>query len=374
MPRFTRMLADGMTERGHQVSVWSPQPQYFKSAPAPLKKWFGYIDQYIKFPREVSRKIKTAPADTLFILTDHALGPWLPLIANRPNVVHCHDFLAQQSALDLIPQNPTSFTGKIYQDYIRKGYSKAKNFISVSKKTELDLFQFIDRNTINSFVVYNGLNQSFQPNNIIEARVAFSKETNLDLSKGYILHVGGNQWYKNRAGIVAVYNAWRNQFKKSLPLILVGDLPDAVLQTSISESAFKSSIYSFHKISDELISDVYSGSSVFLFPSLAEGFGWPIAEAMACGCPVITTDEAPMTEVAGDAGILIPVMPGDEKTKKTWADNVAQVVEKVVSQSAAEREEMAKEGIINAARFNSEHALDKIESIYQKILLDFKSY
>ncbi|WP_262884992.1 glycosyltransferase [Mucilaginibacter arboris] len=374
MPRFAKMLANGMEKRRHQVEIWSPKP-YFFNLPFPnvFKKWFGYIDQYLIFPIQTRKKLKALEPDILFVLTDHALGPWVPLVAKRSHVIHCHDFLAQHSALGLIPENPTSWTGKQYQAYIRRGYSKGKNFISVSKKTQKDLHSFIKPALIESSVVYNGLNQSFDKKDIVIARKEFSDQTGLNLENGYLLHIGGNQWYKNRSGVVAVYDAWRNISKTSLPLILIGEKPDEKLTEKISQSKYKSEIYSFNKIQDNLISAAYSGASVFLFPSLAEGFGWPIAEAMACGCPVITTDEAPMTEVAGEEGFLIPKQPQDVIEVQAWAQNAAKTVEKIILLSPEERIGIVQSGLENAKRFDADLALDKIEHIYQSILQKHKN-
>ncbi|RYY06240.1 MAG: glycosyltransferase family 1 protein, partial [Sphingobacteriaceae bacterium] len=120
MPRFAKMLADGMKKREHQVKIWSPEPRFYNlPLPKSLKKWLGYVDQYLVFPAQTRKLLRATSDDTLFILTDQALGPWMPLIANRAHVIHCHDFLAQQSALNLIPENRTSWTGKQYQAYIR---------------------------------------------------------------------------------------------------------------------------------------------------------------------------------------------------------------------------------------------------------------
>ncbi len=369
MPRFAKMLVVGMAKRGHQVEIWSPKPAFFNLPfPKAFKKWLGYLDQYLLFPLKTRTKLKASNPNTLFVLTDHALGPWLPLVANRPHVVHCHDFLAQQSALDLIPQNPTSFTGKKYQAYIRHGYSQAKNFISVSKKTQADLHQFVNPSNINSTVVYNGLNQTFEAIEPAIARKELSAKTGLDLSNGYLLHIGGNQWYKNRTGVIEIYDAWRSISNLTLPLLLIGELPDEKLLERIEQSAYKSSIYYFNNIEDQLISAAYSGASIFLFPSLAEGFGWPIAEAMACGCPVITTNEAPMTEVAGDAGFLISKQPQNSSNIKTWAQEAAKTVEKTVNLDFAERAKVVAAGIENARRFNTDLALNQIEKIYQNIL------
>lgn len=369
MPRFAKMLAEGMTKRGHQVEIWSPEPRFYNlPLPKVFKKWLGYLDQYIVFPAQVRKRLKTTSQNTLFVLTDHALGPWLPLVADRPHVVHCHDFLAQQSALGLIPENPTSWTGKQYQAYIRNGYSQGKNFISVSNKTQHDLHKFIDPSVIESDVVYNGLNQSFEAKNPATARSYIGHKIGLDLNQGYLLHIGGNQWYKNRLGVIEIYDAWRDQQKTTAPLLLIGESPDVVLNERINQSKYKSEIHSFNNVEDNLISNIYSGAIVFLFPSLAEGFGWPIAEAMACGCPVITTDEAPMTEVAGNAAFLIPKQPSNKLEVKAWAANAAKIVENISSFSSEKRKNVTDISIENSKRFNVDHALDQIENIYKNIL------
>jgi glycosyltransferase involved in cell wall biosynthesis len=75
----------------------------------------------------------------------------------------------------------------------------------------------------------------------------------------------------------------------SIPLLLIGESPDMKLLEAYSKSPFKSDIHILTGIEDKWVQRAYAGAIVFLFPSYAEGFGWPIAEAMASGCPVITT-------------------------------------------------------------------------------------
>src|SRR5688572_27791450 len=71
MPRFSGMLFQGMEKRGHKATIWSPKPRFFNlSVSKSLKKWLGYIDQYIVFPLEVRRRLKSCPANTLFVFTD----------------------------------------------------------------------------------------------------------------------------------------------------------------------------------------------------------------------------------------------------------------------------------------------------------------
>ena len=367
MPRFAKMLVDGMEERGHQVEVWSPEAKIFNLPVLKnFKKWMGYIDQYVLFPAQVKKKLKSTSKLTLFVFTDHALGPWVPLVANRKHVIHCHDFLAQRSANDEIAENHTSYSGKKYQSYIRQGYQKGKNFISVSQKTKEDLHRFIKAKPLLSEVVYNGLNPSFKPLNVTECRSAIGNDIGADVNNGYILHIGGNQWYKNRIGVIEIYDAWRNTNNTNIPLIMLGATPNVKLKERYNLSPYKDDIYLLTGKDDVFVQQAYSGASVFLFPSLAEGFGWPIAEAMACGVPVITTNEAPMTEVGGEAAFYIPRKQPDTDGKE-WANTSAKTLQKVLSLTTADREIAIVAGLKNCKRFNLNEALNRIESIYQEL-------
>lgn len=369
MPRYTRMLAEGMRERGHSVTLWSPQPRFFSfPVPVPIKKWMGYVDQFLIFPTEVHTLLKACPADTLFVFIDQALGPWVPLVNGRPHVIHCHDFLAQRAALGLIPENVTGWTGRRYQSMIRRGYSRGKHFISVSEKTREDLHHFLKTTPANSEVVYNGLQHTFKPCGQAYARATLENRLKLTLSKGYLLHVGGNQWYKNRTGVLEIYNAWRSEKKGNLPLLMIGNPPSKTLLQTHQQSPYKESIHLLSTLEDADVQFAYAGASLFLFPSLAEGFGWPIIEAMACGCPVITTNEAPMTTVAGHAAFLLPRRPYAAKAAANWAKQGAELVQEVLNFTDAARTAAIEAGFLNARRFDAKQALDRIEKIYQGIL------
>ena len=369
MPRYTKMLVEGMKERGHAAEVLAPRPlfckiRWFKK----LQKWLGYIDQYIVFPAEVRAKLNNYSRDTLFVFTDHALGPWVPMVADRFHVIHCHDFLAQLSAIGEIRENHTGWTGRWYQAYIRSGFVKGKNFISVSENTQKDLHRFHPLSKYSSHVVHNGLTHVFKPLDKQTARSLFSHKVRLPLAEGYLLHIGGNQWYKNREGVIEIYDIWRSAYLLRLPLIMIGENPSYGLKERYEQSPFKSNIHFLAGIDDEFIRSAYAGASVLLFPSFAEGFGWPIVEAMACGCPVVTTNEAPMIEVAGRAAIFIQRRPVEPAEVKSWARKSAKLIQETLEMSTAEREAVIKAGLENAKRFDKEEAINKIEKIYISIL------
>jgi glycosyltransferase involved in cell wall biosynthesis len=369
MQRYTSMLSEGMKKKGYNVKIWYPKPRLSKiPSPAFVKKWLGYADQYILFRFDVIWRMKKCYDGTLFVFTDHALGPWVPWIGKRPQVIHCHDFLAQRSALGNIIENPTKWFGRQYQAFIRRGYRHGKNYISVSKKTKEDLHYFLLKSPQVSEVVYNGLNQSFSNTEPNVARSLLAKQIQVNLQEGYILHIGGNQWYKNRVGVIKIYNEFKRSTGSELPLLLIGKSPSPELEHVYQNSAFKSDIYFLTHIGDELLKIAYAGASVFLFPSLDEGFGWPIAEAMASGCPVITTNTAPMTEVGGNAALYIPRMPADKNLIEQWAQEAGNLVNKVIRYTIGERAEIVKSGLVNSERFNTDVALTQIENIYKQCL------
>lgn len=369
MPRYTQWLADGMAARGHRVRIWAPQPG-FHALPVPerLKKWMGYLDQFAMFPRWARRQMAALPADTLYVFSDHSLGPWVPLVAARPHVIHCHDLLAQHSALGRVPLNRPGWSGRLYQRYIRRGFAQGRRFIAISKRTEQDLRGFVGpAPTIE--VVYNGVNPQFVPAKDVTAqRAALGRRLGIDLSRGFLLHVGVNVWYKNRAGVLAMVDRWRRSTPEGLPLLMVGPPPPDALASQRLAMHAPNEVHFLSKVDDDVLIGLYGTATAFLFPSIAEGFGWPIAEAMASGCPVITTDAAPMNEVGGSAAFYVPPADAKAPADAAWAVAAAGVIAKVLALSPLERLVAVDRGLSQVRRFDSEGALDRIEAIYRQTL------
>jgi glycosyltransferase involved in cell wall biosynthesis len=368
MEYFTEMLASGMKDRGHNVDIWIPKQILSRlTSRSTFRKWLGYFDQYIIFPMVARQYISRKGTNTLYVFTDLALGPWVPLVASKAHVIHCHDFLALQSATGAIKENKTSWTGKVYQSFIRKGYQKGKNFISVSEETNTNLSNYLGKSVTSQKVVYNGLKRAFKFVDPQTSRRYIQQATGIPTSNGYIVHVGGNQWYKNRLGVVEIYNAFRETCSDRIPLLLVGEMPSEDLFTVIRKAPFAADIYILPEKDDQFIQHAYSGASVLLYPSLAEGFGWPIAEAMACGTLVITTNQAPMTEVGGAAAFYIERKPTNADHKIAWARDCAMMLKQILSLNPAARQEAIQVSRANAERFNLNNCLDEIESVYMNL-------
>lgn len=368
MPRFAKMLEQSYSARGHEVAIWSPEAICHRWFPiGTIGKWLGYVDQYLLFPFWVRHALRQTGDETLFVFCDQALGPWVPLVAHRHHVIHCHDFLALQSALGLHPQNPVKLTGRIYQRYIRRGFQRGRNFISVSHHTRTELTQYLLHAPMLSEAVHNGLNFKFAQMARDEAAQHLSNLPTIVPDTGMLVHVGSNAWYKNRKGVMRIYAAYCRQCEDPLPLWMVGDAPSPALRELATQVGARGKVYFLSGLSNVQVQAVYSLAKALIFPSLAEGFGWPIAEAMACGCAVLTTGAAPMTEVGGDAVSYIPVMP-DSKRVAEWADDSATVLRKMLNASESDQARRRQAGFEQVRQFDAERAISSYEQIYRRVL------
>jgi glycosyltransferase involved in cell wall biosynthesis len=304
------------------------------------------------------------------VFCDQALGPWMPLVRNRPHVVHAHDLLALRSSLGEFPENRTALSGRIYQRYIRRGFQTARHFISISSKTRDDLHRCGQIRPSTSEVVYNGLNYPYGPMPREDARRALVAAGLPDSPGGILLHVGGGQWYKNLAGTIALYASYAAQAPDPLPLWCISPPPDSKVREALARVPPRGRVSFYQGLSEATLQAAYSNAAALLFPSLAEGFGWPIIEAQACGCPVVTTDEPPMSEVGGGNATYLPrLKSGDDVAK--WASQGAAVLLGLLGRTDAQRQESMKLGCAWAQRFTAESAIDTYLSIYERVLATY---
>lgn len=373
MPRFAHMLKDGFQSRGHRAQIWSPQAVFHQLVPeGRLSKWAGYVDQYLLFPLWVMWKSSQQPKDTLFVFTDQALGPWVPRVKRKPHVVHVHDLLALRSALGLVPENRTGWSGRLYQRYIRHGFQQARHFISISYKTRDDLERYGQPTPITSQVVYNGLNFPYAPLPDQDARLILVQAGLPIADKGMLLHVSGNQWYKNVTGVIRLYAHYARKHSKPLPLWLIGAMDRDNLKEALSEVPPQGQVHFFQGLDNRVLQACYSQARAFVFPSLAEGFGWPLIESQACGCPVLTTDEAPMNEVSGPAAHYLPrLKAGDDP--QAWAAHAANVLEDLLDMNIDAAQALRKQCALWPARFDADAAIEGYLQVYQQALATSKS-
>jgi glycosyltransferase involved in cell wall biosynthesis len=369
--RFAQQLLQAYRARGHRVELRQPRAVWRGRFPrGGLAKWAGYADQYLIFPRELRARAELDPPDTLYVFCDQALGPWVPLLAHRPHVVHCHDLLALRSALGLVPENPTSFTGRLYQRYIQSGFRQARHFISISNQTRDELHCYGKVNPAISAVVHNGLNHPYQPLAFSLASARLSAAGLTVPAAGFLLHVGGGQWYKNTAGLLALYHqhaSRRHRAGQAIPALWMVSPPvHPALQARIAALPVGAEVRFMPGVTAPVLEALYAAAQALLFPSLAEGFGWPIAEALACACPVLTTGEAPMTEVGGPHAHYLP-RGVTGAGLSAWAEQAAATLEQVLDRAPAARQEAAAAGVRWAARYAADAAIEGYLQVYRQV-------
>ena len=159
----------------------------------------------------------------------------------------------------------------------------------------------------------------------------------------FILHVGGPSPYKNQPGVINIFRQLTARPQgRGFGLVMVSSKLTATVSKQIEQCGLQPKVRVLSYVEREDLCALYSSATALLFPSLHEGFGWPILEAQACGCPVFTSNRPPMmTEIGGDGAVYIdPESP--EETAATILENLPHM------------SQMRKAGFANVRRFSPE--------------------
>ncbi len=365
MRRFADLLHTQLLARGVKVELLRPPRVWnrFGSSLRGLGKWLGYADKLVMFPRLLRRTIapplSANSGPCIVHICDHSNAVYVRHLNGTPHLVTCHDLLAVRAALGEFPPRRTRCSGRQLQRMILAGLRRAGRVTCVSEATRRDVLRVSGRDPDQTKVAPLGLNYAYSPMPPAEARRQIA--TLLDRTRAtasivrqslattepfrYLLHVGGNQWYKNRLGVLKMYAHLCALEAEAPRLVMVGKPFTKPMQQYIEASQLADKVVSLADCDNEALRALYSQAELLLFPSLAEGFGWPIIEAHACGCRVATTDQPPMNDVAGEAAFLLE--PNDPAS-------AAQCVKRALAEDAQARAERSKRGQENAARFSTE--------------------
>jgi glycosyltransferase involved in cell wall biosynthesis len=338
------MLEAGLRAAGVDVKVIRPEPLFgrLRRGATGLGKWLGYLDKFLVFPPRLRAAAKGCD---LVHICDHSNAFYTRSVRGVPVTSSCHDLLAVRSALGEFPENPTGWSGRILQHMILRGLRSAWRVTCISEATRADLQRVAGRD---GCVIYLGLNPVFEGGIKIKSR---SKSKS---GAGFILHVGGSQWYKNRNGVLDIYAELRRLLGDAAPeLVMAGP-----------RGAEAPGVRWVEKLTDAALRELYENAELLLFPSLAEGFGLPVIEAQACGCRVVTTRRAPLTEAGGDAAACLDD-PRD-------AAACARVVADVLAEDETARQRRVQAGLENAARFSMEKMAREFIAFFNGAIASFR--
>ena len=357
MQRFATLLETELGARGHRVQLLRPRARLNRAGAPPVgrAKWLGYLDKFVLFPALLKRAARRAD---IVHICDHSNAIYVRHLAGKPLLVTCNDVLAIRSALGLVPQNPTGAGGRVLQNLILRGLARAPHIACISGNTREQLLEVCARPHATTSVIEMGLNYPYSPMPIEQADAMIGRWFGGEVSP-YVLHVGGNQWYKNREGVLEIYRHLRAQTGARAPrLVMVGPEFTAAMEALCARHNL-SDIVRIEDASNEELRALYSRARAFVFPSLAEGFGWPIVEAQACGTRVLTTDSAPMNDIGGEAAALC-----DSRDIESAAARLRELLD----ESPAQREARIAAGLANAERFTAARMIEKYEALYREIL------
>ncbi|HKQ30646.1 MAG TPA: glycosyltransferase family 1 protein [Burkholderiales bacterium] len=349
MRRFCQVLEQGLTERGFEVRVVQPGVVFSRAVPESsfLRKWLGYVDKFLLFPWRLRRSL--AWADLVHVC-DHSNAVYAGTIGAKPALVTCHDLLAIRSALGDFPENATGWSGRLYQRWISHGLRKSAFIACVSEATRGDVLRLIGKDPRRVFVVHNGLNYPYTAMPRDEARRVIGAHGFADTE--FLLHVGGNQWYKNRLGVLRIFSELVKLSPTShLRLVLAGKPCTMEMRRYMDEHGLTGRVIELRDVGNEELRALYSTARGLLFPSLYEGFGWPVIEAHACGCPVFTSARPPLTEIGGGCAVYFD------------PDDAAGAARRI-AQAISGGEGAGVSALANASRFSKQRMIDGYVRIY----------
>lgn len=223
------------------------------------------------------------PSD-LYHLLDGSMAGFLPSKVWKKTVVTVHDLIPLLQIKGQLSGRP-GLMGRFLIHHGVQALRHVAGLLADSDATSRDLLKFTDRSDVANIPV--------------PLRPLPEPDQDLRLPECFLFHIGNNAAYKNRKGVLDVFA--RLQEMDNLHLILAGPEPEPQLRdlaATLERVEFRVNV------SDAELSSLYGNASAFLFPSLYEGFGMPILEAMAAGCPVVCSDAASLPEVAGDAALI----------------------------------------------------------------------
>ena len=356
MQRFSSMMLQGLTAAGVPAELIVPEPVFgnFKGAGAFAAKWLAYVDKFLIFPRQLKRRI--ANGVSLVHICDHSNAMYAADAKSAPVVVTCHDLLAVRGGLGEETDCPASFTGRLLQRWILRGLRRTNAVACVSRATMTDAERLLGggEHAPELSVVTLGLNYPYRklPHEEVTARL--SKIPELSNEKPFVLHVGSNLRRKNRDGVLRIFARSKDQWTGQL--VFAGEPITSELHSLADELGISDRVTEVKNPDSPVLEALYNQATALLFPSRFEGFGWPIAEAQACGCPVICSDRAPMPEVAGDAGLIYGV-----EDEEAFAASIVRLSD------AAERARWSEKSLRNAERFSTERMVSEYVDIYRKL-------
>lgn len=270
----------------------------------------------------------------------------LPFIVHKNSVFTIHDFTQFK-----FPEYFGRSRVMVAKGVLNNAVRKAKKIIVVSKSTLNDFCWYFPEFKEKAEVIYNGVSKKFK---ILEDKE--KKEFLIKNKLGrYILFIGNNKPHKNISGLINSFVEIKKEFKDFKLIIISKGF--SLKELSI-DNKIKNDIIILDRVFDDELVYYYNCAYMFVLPSYYEGFGLPVIEAMACGCPVVSSNVSSLPEVGGDAVLFI---------NPYNSSSITEGIRKIINDDNL-RNQLIKKGIYRARLFSWENTARK----YLKIFINIK--
>ena len=294
----------------------------------------------------------------------HCTGNTTPIYSSVPIVQTLHDIIF----MDPIPNTDSLYQrfGNYYRRFIVPIVSRrSQAIITVSQHEKNRIIERLQIPEKRIHVIHNGINSRFKKSDDKRILESFTKKYNLP--ERYILFIGNSSHRKNPERVLKAYVKYYSKKKAdALALVTPGLSRNYVNEylKIINEEHAQNHIYTPGYVDSDDLPLLYSCSTLFLFPSLSEGFGMPVLEAMACGVPVITSNLSSIPEIAGNAAKLI-----DPYNTEAITSAIEELLENPTLMYG-----LGERGMQQAEKFRWAKVAEKTMEIYEQVYFTSSSH
>jgi glycosyltransferase involved in cell wall biosynthesis len=284
----------------------------------------------------------------------HATHYVLPAYVPGRAVVTIHDIIHL-----LYPEYLPSPLAFLYaQRMIRRSLMRGDRIIAVSQNTRSDLMDYFQVGGEKIEVVYNGVAERFTKP--LERNEIARRLEPLGVARPYLLFVGNPKPHKNLANLIRAFARSLEQRPFEGRLVCVGDRGnrDLRLRRLADELGLGERLQLVGHVDDDALTALYQGASLFLYPTLYEGFGLPVVEAMASGVPVVTSSTSALREVARDCAELVEPLD---------VEAIARAISRCMGDQD-HRERLTRAGRKRAQEFRWRLTAERTLAVYRQVL------
>jgi glycosyltransferase involved in cell wall biosynthesis len=234
---------------------------------------------------------------------------------------------------------------------------RAERIFTVSETSKADILRYCDVAAERIIVVYNAIDDRFatppEPEAIERVRERYQ------LHGPFALYVGNIKPHKNLERLIDAFDMVRRGGFERLELLIIGDQISKYprLRRAVDKHKLHKHVRFLGFVPDDTLAALYRLATVFVFPSLYEGFGLPPLEAMASGTPVVTSNRSSLPEVAGDAAVLVDPYS---------AASIAEGIQQVLSDPELRRSLSAR-GLARAREFSWDASIRRVHEVYMDV-------